>query len=403
MLTEVAIKRAVREATTANARRKVFDGGGLFLLIDPPKSFGWRFKYRIAGREKLLSFGVYPAVPTVLARERRDEARRHLAAGRDPSVIRKATENANANDFRSVAKELLAAQATKLDVGTHAQKTSWLEKRVFPHIGRHPIAEVSAPQILALLRKIEVTGRYETARRVKTAIGEVMRYAVACGLATSDPTASLRGALVAGTKRSFAAVTEPEKLGPLLRVIWSYSGQPTTEAALKFAFYVFPRPGELRKAEWAEFDLKNALWRLPAEKMKTRKSHTVPLSRQVVALMKEIKPLTGDGKYVFPSVRSVDRPLSENTLVGALRRLGIDKSEQAAHGVRAAASTLLNEQDWSPDLIELQLAHAPRDRIRATYNRGLRIDERRKMMQHWADYIDRLRVQRKPHTATRSK
>ncbi len=394
MLTEVAIKRAIREATTANARKKVFDGGGLYLLIDPPKSLGWRYKYRIGGREKLLSFGVYPDVPTALARERRDEARKQLATGRDPSLIRKVMEDAQANTFSSVAHELLAAQATKLCPGTLAQKTSWLEKRVYPYIGRVPIADVTAPQILALLRKIEVTGRHETARRVKTAIGEVMRYAVACGLATFDPTTSLRGALVAGTKKSFAAVTDPERLSEILRVVWTYSGQPTTEVALKFAFYVFPRPGELRKAEWAEFDLSAALWRLPPEKMKTRRAHTAPLSRQAVALLEEIQPLTGNGKYVFPSPLSAEKPLSENTLVGALRRLGIDKGEQTAHGVRAAASTLLNEQDWSPDLIELQLAHAPKDRIRAAYNRGLRIEERRKMMQHWADYLDDLRLKR---------
>ncbi len=394
MLTEVAIKRAIREATTANARKKVFDSGGLYLLIDPPKSLGWRYKYRIGGREKLLSFGLYPDVPTALARERRDEARKQLATGRDPSLIRKVMEDAQANTFSSVAHELLAAQATKLCPGTLAQKTSWLEKRVYPYIGRVPIADVTAPQILALLRKIEVTGRHETARRVKTAIGEVMRYAVACGLATFDPTTSLRGALVAGTKKSFAAVTDPERLSEILRVVWTYSGQPTTEVALKFAFYVFPRPGELRKAEWAEFDLSAALWRLPPEKMKTRRAHTAPLSRQAVALLEEIQPLTGNGKYVFPSPLSAEKPLSENTLVGALRRLGIDKGEQTAHGVRAAASTLLNEQDWSPDLIELQLAHAPKDRIRAAYNRGLRIEERRKMMQHWADYLDDLRLKR---------
>ena len=394
MLTEVAIKRAIREATTANTRKKVFDGGGLYLLIDPPKTLGWRYKYRIGGREKLLSFGVYPDVPTALARERRDEARKQLATGRDPSVIRKAMEHAQANTFASVAQELLVAQTAKLEPGTLAQKTSWLEKRVYPHIGRQPIADVTAPQILALLRKIEVTGRHETARRVKTAIGEVMRYGVACGLATYDPTTSLRGALVAGTKKSFAAVTDPERLGQILRVVWTYSGQPATEVALKFAFYVFPRPGELRKAEWAEFDLKNALWRLPPEKMKARKPHVVPLSRQAVALVKELQPLSGESKYVFPSPLSAEKPLSENTLVGALRRLGIDKGEQTAHGVRAAASTLLNEQDWNSDLIELQLAHTPKDRVRAAYNRGLRIEERRKMMQHWADYLDDLRLKR---------
>jgi integrase len=394
MLTELAIKRAIREAAIANERVKIFDGGGLYLLVKPRKSCGWRFKYRVAGREKLLSFGSYPDVPTALARERREEARRHLAAGRDPSVVRKSAEGTRQNDFRRVATELLMAQASKLDPGTLAQKTAWLEKRVFPSIGRVPIAELTAPPILALLRRIEATGRHETARRVKTAIGEVMRYAIACGLAAHDPTASLRGALVAGTKRSFAAVTDPERLGEILRVVWTYSGQPTTEVALKFAFYVFPRPGELRKAEWVEFDLKSALWRLPAEKMKARRSHTVPLSRQVVSLLKELQALTGEGKYVFPSLLSDEKPLSENTLVGALRRLGIDKDEQTAHGVRAAASTLLNEQDWNPDLIELQLAHAPKDRVRATYNRGPRIEERRRMMQHWADYLDGLRLKK---------
>jgi integrase len=403
MLTEVAIKRAIREATIANARKKLFDSGGLYLLIDPPKSLGWRYKYRIGGREKLLSFGIYPDVPTSLARERRDEARKQLAVGRDPSQVRKAVEDAQANTFISVARELLKAQAAKLDPGTLAQKTSWLEKRVFPHIGRLPIAEIPAPQILALLRKIEATGRHETARRVKTAIGEVMRYAVACGLTIYDPTTSLRGALIAGTKKSFAAVTDPERLSQILRIVWTYSGQPATEVALKYAFYVFPRPGELRKAEWSEFDLDAALWRLPPEKMKARKPHTVPLSRQAVALLEELQPLTGGGKFVFTSPRSAEKPLSENTLVGALRRLGIDKGEQTAHGVRAAASTLLNEQDWSPDLIELQLAHAPKDRIRAAYNRGLRIEERRKMMQHWADYLDGLRLRRNTPTATPSK
>jgi len=392
MLTEALIKRAIREAAASNVRRKLFDGGGLFLLIESSSNIGWRFKYRFAGREKLLSLGIYPDVCTAIARERREEARRQLAAGRDPSVVRMASRASQLNDFQSVAKELLAAQATKLDPGTLAQKTSWLENRVYPFIGRIPIAEVTAPQILALLRKVEVTGRHETARRVKTAIGEVMRYGVACGIATTDPTASLRGALIAGTKKNFAAVTEPEKLGKLLRAIWSYAGHPTTEVALKFAFYVFPRPGELRKAEWSEFDLQNAIWRLPPEKMKTRKQHLVPLSRQALSLLQELIPITGQGKYVFPGGRSAAQPMSENALVAALRRMGIEKGEQTAHGVRAAASTLLNEQDWSPDLIELQLAHAPRDRIRAAYNRSVRIEERRKMMQHWADYLDRLRL-----------
>jgi len=394
MLTELAIKKAIRALPNEQRRCKLFDGSGLYLLLEPPRSSGWRFKYRFNGREKLISFGSYPEVPTARARELREQARRDVRAGRDPSAIRKAATAGQSNTFKSIAEELLSAQSTKLDPGTLAQKRSWLENRVYPYIGREPIGNIQASQILPLLRRIETSGRYETARRVKTAVGEVMRYAVACGVATADPTLSLRGALIAGTKKHFAAVTEPEKLAPLLRVIWTYSGQPTTEAALKFAFYVFPRPGELRKAEWSEFDLKAALWRLPAEKMKSRKPHVVPLSRQAVQILEELKGLTGEQKYIFTCSRSVNRPISDNTLVAAMRRLGIQKSEQTAHGARAVASTLLNEQGWNSDLIEIELAHVPKDRVRAAYNRSMRIDERRKMMQYWADYLDSLRLER---------
>ncbi len=392
MLTEFAIKQAIRGLPRQEKRRKLFDGGGLYLLLEPPKSSGWRFKYRFQGREKLLSFGTYPDVPTSRARMLRDDARRNLKSGRDPSSIRKAAEAGQSNTFRVVAEELLAAQATKLDPDTLAQKRSWLEKRVYPYVGRSPIADIRAPNILPLLRRVESTGRYETARRVKTVIGEVMRFAVASGLAEVDPTLSLRGALVAGTKGHFAAVTEPERLAEMLRVIWAYAGQPATEAALKFAFYVFPRPGELRKAEWSEFDLKAGLWRLPSGKMKSRKPHVVPLSRQAVQILEELQSLTGDGQFVFTSTRSGDRPLSDNTLVAAMRRLGIEKGEQTAHGARAVASTLLNEQGWNSDLIEIELAHVPKDRVRAAYNRSSRIEDRRKMMQFWADYLDALRL-----------
>lgn len=402
MLTEFAIKQAIRALSLQQKRRKLFDGGGLYLLLEPPRSCGWRFKYRFQGREKLLSFGTYPDVPTYRARTLRDDARREVAAGRDPSVLRRAIEAGHANTFRSVAEELLAAQATKLDPGTLAQKRSWMENRVYPFIGRSPINEIRAPQILPLLRRIESSGRYETARRVKTAVGEVMRFAVATGLIEFDPTPSLRGALIAGTKGHFAAVTEPEKLAEMLRVIWTYAGQPATEAALKFAFYVFPRPGELRKAEWTEFDFKSSLWRIPAEKMKSRKPHVVPLSRQAIEILNELRPLTGEGQYIFTSSRSKSCPISDNTLVAAMRRLGIEKGEQTAHGARAVASTLLNEQGWNSDLIELQLAHVPKDRVRAAYNRSSRIEDRRKMMQFWADYLDALRLKRKLPAASKA-
>lgn len=264
-------------------------------------------------------------------------------------------------------------------------------KACVPLIGRTPIVDVRAPQILNLLRKIEATGRHETARRVRTAVGEVMRYAAACGHVQGDSTVVLRGALVAGTKKAFAAVTDPKRLAEILRTVWTYSGQLTTETALKIAFYAFPRPGELRKAEWKEVDFEAALWRIHAEKMKSHRPHLVPLSRQVSELLLELHAATGHGQFVFPNPQSMKKPISDNTLVAALRRLGISKDEQTAHGVRAAASTLLNEQGWNPDLIELQLAHVPKDQIRATYNRSVRVEERRKMLQHWADYLDKLR------------
>ncbi len=391
MLTELQIRSAIRQAANQESPQRLSDGQGLALVIVPPNRPAWRFRYHFQGREKMISLGVYPEVSIAMARERREAARRELAGGIDPSATRQASRAARAVDFKSIAEELLESQAARLDPGTIAQKAAWLRKRVYPFIGRMPIVDVRAPQILGLLRKIEATGRHETARRVRTAVGEVMRYAAACGHVQGDPTVVLRGALVAGTKKSFAAVTDPKRLAEILRVVWTYSGQPTTETALKIAFYAFPRPGELRKAEWKEIDFAESMWRIPAEKMKSRRAHLVPLSHQVVSLLEELHAVTGHGRYVFPSPQSMLKPISDNTLVAALRRLGISKDEQTAHGVRAAASTLLNEQGWNPDLIELQLAHVPKDQIRAAYNRSVRVDERRKMLQHWADYLDKLR------------
>ncbi len=391
MLSELKIRAEIRKFDPSGPRRKLHDGGGLYLLFEGTKAPGWRLRYRVDGREKLISLGVYPDVSIAMARDRRDAARRELAGGVDPSAGRQAARAARAIDFKTVAEELLESQTARLDPGTIAQKAAWLRKRVYPFIGCMPIVDVRAPQILGLLRKIEATGRHETARRVRTAVGEVMRYAAACGHVQGDPTVVLRGALVAGTKKSFAAVTDPKRLAEILRMVWTYSGQPTTETALRIAFYAFPRPGELRKAEWKEIDFAESMWRIPAEKMKSRRAHLVPLSHQVVSLLEELHAVTGHGRYVFPSPQSMLKPISDNTLVAALRRLGISKDEQTAHGVRAAASTLLNEQGWNPDLIELQLAHVPKDQIRAAYNRSVRVDERRKMLQHWADYLDRLR------------
>jgi integrase len=325
-----------------------------------------------------------------LARDRRDAERRVLGAGADPAAARQVERAATEATFRAVATEWLARQ--KLAPATLEKATWQFEQQLFPELGERPIAQISAPELLAVLRKIEVRGKIETAHRAKQRASQVFRYAIATGRAERDPTGDLRGALTPLKPQNRAAVTQPGKVGELLRALHGYSGHPVTHAALRLAPYVYVRPGELRGAEWSEFDLDGAEWRIRAERMKMREAHLVPLSTQAVAILRELQPLTGSGTYVFPSLRTPKRCMSENTITAALRRLGYSGSEMTTHGFRSVASTLLNEQGFPPDVIELQLAHRERNKVRAAYNRAQRLEERRKMMQAWANYLDALKA-----------
>jgi integrase len=386
---------AIRSAKATEKPSKLFDGGGLFLLVKPSGARMWRMKYRVAGREKLLSFGTYPEVSLKNARDKRDDARRLVAAAIDPSAKRKAEKAARADTFEAIAREWLLLKSAKLDARTHTKKLARFTALVFPRIGRRPISTITAADLLSVLRKIESRGNNETAHRLRSECGAVFRYAVATGRAERDPTGDLRGALAPVVVRNHPAITDPAKIGELLRAIAGYRGQPSTEYALKLLPLVFVRPGELRGAEWTEFDLDGAEWRIPAARMKMREQHIVPLSSQVVDLLRELHLLTGNGKYLFPSLRTAERPISNNTVNAALRRLGFNGDEMVAHGFRSMASTCLNEQGWHPDLIELQLAHAERNEVRAAYNRAQRLIERQKMMQAWANYLDGLRTSTK--------
>jgi integrase len=381
---------AIQAAKPREKPYKLFDQGGLFLLVHPNGGRYWRLKYRMHGREKLLALGTFPDVSLAKARARRDDARKLIADKTDPSVVKQTEKTADAETFKAIALEWLAKQ--KLAAAT-VEKAKWtFEQLLFPELGDRPIRQITAPLLLAALRKLETRGKIETAHRTKQRASQIFRYAIATGRAEHDPAADLRGALTPLEVEHRAAITEPKRVGELLRAIEHYIGQPSTHYALKLAPYVFVRPGELRGAEWTEIDLDNAEWRIPAERMKMRDAHYVPLASQTVAILREIQPLTGTGRFVFPSLRTNTRPISEGTLNAAIRRVGFSKEEMTSHGFRTMASTLLNEQGWHPDLIELQLAHAERNKVRAAYNRAQRLDERRKMMQAYADYLDGLKT-----------
>jgi len=393
MLTDTA----VRQAKPRQKTYKIFDSRGLFVEVPPTGSKRWRFKYAFGGKEKLLSFGIYPDVGLAKARERRDEARKLLADGVDPSAARKAQKAAGAdraaNSCEVVARQWFE-QAKAAWVPGHSEKIlRRLEKDLFPWLGAQPIDEIGAPEILTALKRIAARGAVETAHRARNDCSQVFRYAIAHGKATRDPAADLRGrhALPPAKVRHYATLTDPRAIGELLRAIDGYQGSHVTRCALRLAPLVFVRPGELRAAEWAEFDTDAAEWRIPAEKMKMREQHLVPLSRQALEILEDLRPLTGGGRLLFPSERSAARPMSDNTLNAALRRLGYSREQMVAHGFRAMASTLLNEQGWHRDAIERQLAHAERNAVRGAYNHAEHLPERRKMMQAWADYLDRLR------------
>jgi integrase len=382
--------QTIKAAKPRQKPYKLKDEKGMYLLVTPTGSRLWRFRYRHAGRESMLGVGAYPDVSLKAARAQCDELRKHVAAKVDPAVIKRAEKNARADTFKAVAEEWLAK--LKIAPATR-EKADWMFRElIFPHIGSMPVRQLTAPRILEVLRKLEARGKHETAHRTKQRISQVIRYAIATGRADSDPTRDLRGALTAIEVTSRAAITEPARVGELMRAIDGYQGDPATCAALKLAPLVFVRPGELRGAEWREFDLDAAEWRIPGARMKMGETHVVPLSAQAVAILRALHPITGNGKLLFPSLRSRERPISENTVNAALRRMGFAQDEMTGHGFRAMASTLLNEQGFPPDIIELQLAHQERNKVRAAYNRATRLPERRKMMQAWADYLDGLKA-----------
>ncbi len=382
---------AIRAAKPAHKRYKLADEKGLYLLVKPNGSRLWRYKYRHAGVEKLLALGAYPTVSLRDARERRDEARKLISNHIDPGVKRKLDKEGRTNTFAGVAQEWLGTKKSSLSESTWLRDRDQLIKIVGPYLASRPIAEIEAPELLAVLKRLEKRGVYDTAHRVRAVCGRVFRYAIATGRASRDISADLKGALTPKRARSYAAITDPVKVGELLRAIDGFDGQAATQAAIRLAPYVFVRPGELRAAEWSEFDLVRGEWRIPAARMKMREVHIVPLSRQAVSILTHLRPRTATGRYVFPAIGKRERPLSENTLSATLRRIGYTSEEMTAHGFRTIASTLLNEQGWNPDLIELQLAHKERNKVRAAYNRAQRLEERRKMMQAWADYLDGLR------------
>ncbi|MGH8570407.1 MAG: tyrosine-type recombinase/integrase, partial [Gammaproteobacteria bacterium] len=359
---------AIRNAKPRERPYKLGDAGGLFLLVTPNGGRWWRLKYRHGGKEKLLSLGTYPEVGLKNARGRRDEARKLLTDGIDPSEHRKATKTAKADSLEAIAREWHAKYA-RLWVQTHAGKIMRrLERDIFPWIGWRPAGEVTAPEILTVLRRIEARGAVELAHQAHQNLGRIFHYAIATGRAERNPAIDIRGALPPATQKHHAAITEPKAVGELLRALDGYQGTPEVRAALRLAPLVFVRPGELRKAEWGEIDLNAAEWRIPTARMKMNEVHIVPLSRQAVEALRELHPLTGSGRYVFPSARTTTRSMSENTVNAALRRIGYTKDEMTGHGFRSLASTLLNEQGWHRDAIERQLAHGERDAVRAAYN-----------------------------------
>jgi integrase len=393
-LTDTFVKNA--KSTDKPAGDKYPDGGGMYLLVKSAGKY-WRMDYRHVGKRRTLALGVYPAVSLAKARQRRDKARELLADGIDPGQAKRSDKQAQAdaaaNTFEVVARTWLKTTMAARAATTQDRVTGWLEKKVFPAIGGMPISAVGPRDVLAVAQKMEAHGNIESAHRVMQICGQVFRYAVATGSAERDVTADLKGALSTVQVTSYAAITEPRQAGELMRSIHAYSGHPYATAALKLSPLLFVRPGELRAAEWAEIDLDAAEWRIPGEKMKMKLDHMVPLSVQAVDILRSMQPLTGQGKYVFPSIRTGERCMSENTITAALRSMGYSGDVMTAHGFRAMARTIMDEVlGERVDLIEHQLAHAVKDPNGRAYNRTAHLPARREMMQRWGDYLDKLRI-----------
>jgi integrase len=393
---------AVKQAKPRDKAWKLTDGGGLYLHILTTGARYWRHDYRYAGKRKTLALGVYPEVSLKKARELHQEARDKLSEGIDPGEHRKVeklTRHITAADsFEAVAREWLQTKMCDKSKSHQDRTSRALEKDLFPYIGSRPISSITAPELLASLRKIEDRGAVETAHRAKQTAGQVFRFAVVTGRAERDPSGDLKGALKDPKKKHLAAITDPAQVGPLMQAIDGYTGTPAVRAALQLSPLVFQRPGEIRRMEWSEIDLEAKRWEIPAERMKMRQPHIVPLSTQALNILREIYPLTGRGKYVFPSARGASRCLSENGVRTALRALGYDNDTMTPHGFRAMARTLLDEVlEFRVDWIEHQLAHAVKDPNGRAYNRTAHLEGRAKMMQDWADYLEDLQLKAAPH------
>jgi integrase len=392
-LTDTFVRHAKHSGKPAGDKHA--DGDAMYLLVKAGGKY-LRMDYTYTDKRKTLALGVYPEVSLAKARARRDQARELLADGFDPSTAKRedkqAQADASANTFEAVAREWLTKTAADRQSSTQDKVTAWLEHDVFPFLGQRPISALGPRDVLAALRKMEARGALDSVQRVKQICGQVFRYAVATGSAERDVTQDLKGALAKPTAGHFAAIIEPDQAGELMRSIFDYSGHPCTVSALKLSPLVFVRPGELRTMEWAEVDLDAAEWRIPARKMKMNADHLVPLARQAVALLRGVQPITGHGRYVFPSLRTGERPMSENTINAALRGMGYSAEVHSAHGFRAMARTIMDEVVGERvDLIEHQLAHAVKDVNGRAYNRTAHLPARRVMMQRWADYLDKLR------------
>lgn len=391
-LTEMEIRNAKPGAKII----KLSDGGGLQLWVSPDGAKRWRLAYRVNEAQKTLAIGVYPAIGLKDAREARESAKRLLAEGQDPALAKKqakaAKVAASVNTFAALTEEFLAKKRREGKAENTLGKLNWLLGLAMDDLGARPISEITSPEVLAVLRRVEGRGQLETAGRLRANIGGVFRYAIATGKAELDPTFALRGALTVPKTKHRAAIVEPVAFGALLRSIDDYEGTPEVRAALKLMALTFVRPGELRNAFWSEFDLEAALWIIPAGRMKMRRAHRVPLVPQTIAILKELHAITGHRALLFPGVRSADRAMSENTINAALRRLGYGKDDMTGHGFRATASSLLNEcGKWNADAIEAQLAHVESNKIRKAYARAEYWDERVRMMSWWADRCDEMR------------
>jgi len=394
--------KATAAAQPKEKQYKISDGDGLSLVVQPNGKKLWWFRYRFASKEKTLSLGIYPVVGLRDARERTFEARKLLSNGVDPQEIKKDAKNAAIAATIGIGEtvEVLGREwfekFGKQWVDSHASKIiRRMERDLFPFLGNNEIKSVTPAALLAVLRRVEARGALDTAHRLHQNCGQIWRYAIATGRAERDITSDLRGALPPAKETHLGSITEPLEIGKLLRNIDEYKGSEVVRLALKLAPLVFVRPGELRHAEWAEFDFKKAEWTIPAGKMKAKRPHVVPLSSQALALIEELKLITGEGKYLFPSPSSKTRCLSDNGILSAIRRMGYSSAEMTGHGFRAMASTNLEQLGYDVRVIELQLAHADQDQVRAAYKRDtsrLQLDVRAKMMQHWADYLDGLRT-----------